>query len=59
MDGFKRIVNMSEKDKERIEEAYSTTYRSTIRRLICEADTDECREALHHLLNDPETEWED
>ena len=43
----------------RIEEAYSTTYRSTIKRLICEADTDECREALHLLLHDPEMEYED
>ena len=34
---------MTEQDKERIEEAYSTTYRSPIRRLIAEADTDECQ----------------
>lgn len=50
---------MTEQDKERIEEAYSTTYRSTITRLICEADTDECRERLLGFLHDPEMQWED
>lgn len=50
---------MTEKDKERIDEAYSTTYRSTIKRLMMEADTEECREALHHMLCDPDMEWED
>lgn len=50
---------MTELDKERIEEAYSTTYRSAIKRLICEADTDECRERLLGFLHDPEMQWED
>ena len=50
---------MTEKDKKLIEEAYSTTYRSSIRRLMAQAETEECREALHHLMCDTEVEWED
>ena len=51
--------DMTEMDKQRIEEAYSSTYRSTITRLICEADTDECRERLVGFLHDPEMQLED
>ena len=50
---------MTEKDKELIEQAYETTYRSTIKRLMMQAETEECREALHHIMYDPEIEWED
>ena len=49
---------MTQQDKERIEEACSTTYRSTIKRLICEADTDECRERLHEIMHS-DNNWED
>lgn len=49
---------MTELDKERKGEAYSTTYRSAIKRLICEADTDECREILHDILHE-QNNWEE
>lgn len=49
---------MTQKDKELIEQAYETTYRSTIKRLITEAETAECREALHYIMMS-DNEWED
>lgn len=42
-----------------IELAYSTTYRSSIRQYIREADTPRCREILTRILNDPDIDWED
>lgn len=51
--------NMTQRDLELIDEAYSTTYRSTIRELIKEADTEECRKILRNLLDDIELTWED
>lgn len=50
---------MTEKDKELLEQAYETTYMSTFRRLIMEADTEECREAIHQIMCDREMEMED
>ena len=50
---------MTTKDKELIEIAYTATYQSTIKRLMAQAETEECREALHYILCDPEREWED
>ena len=50
---------MTKKDKELLEQAYETTYRSTFRRLIMEAETEECREAIHSLMCDREIELED
>ena len=44
-------------DEELIELAYSTTYRSSIRRMIREADTERCREILRLILDD--AGWED
>ncbi|WP_280120450.1 hypothetical protein [Sangeribacter muris] len=46
-------------DEELIELAYSTTYRSSIRQYIREADTPRCREILTRILNDPDIDWED
>jgi len=46
-------------DEELIELAYSTTYRSSIRRMIREADTERCREILRLILNDDDAGWED
>lgn len=46
-------------DEELIELAYSTTYRSSIRRMIREADTERCREILRLILNDDDADWED
>ena len=50
---------MTTKDKELIEQAYETTYRSTFRRLMIEAETEECREAIHSIMCDREIELED
>lgn len=50
---------MSEKDLELLEEAYSTTYRSTIRRLINDAESEELRGILRGMLNDKSNRWED
>lgn len=50
---------MTTKDRELLEQAYETTYRSTFRRLMLEAETEECREAIHHIMCDRETELED
>lgn len=46
-------------DEELIELAYSTTYRSSIRKYILEADTAHCREILTGIMNEPDIEWED
>ena len=46
-------------DEELIDLAYSTTYRSSIRKMMDEADTSQCRESLQGILDDPEMEWED
>lgn len=46
-------------DEELIELAYSTTYRSSIRKYIREADTARCREILTRIMNDPDIDWED
>lgn len=46
-------------DEELIELAYSTTYRSCIRRMIREADTERCREILRLIQNDDDADWED
>lgn len=50
---------MSEKDLELLEEAYSTTYRSTVRRLINEAESDELKNILKGMLSDKSNRWED
>lgn len=50
---------MTQRDYELIEQAHETTYRSTFRRLMIEADTEECREAIHHIMCDRELELED
>lgn len=46
-------------DEELIELAYSTTYRSSIRQYIREADTASCREILTQIMNDSDIDWED
>lgn len=52
-------MKMSEKDLELLEEAYSTTYRSTIRRLIKDAESEELKGILRGMLNDKSNRWED
>lgn len=44
---------------ELLEEAYSTTYRSTVRRLINEAESDELKNILRGMLSDKSNRWED
>ena len=46
-------------DEELIELAYSTTYRSSIRDMIAEADTERCRVILRCIMNDADVAWED
>ena len=47
---------LTEKDKELIEEAYSTTYRSTFERLIREADTESARQIIRDIMTEVELE---
>lgn len=46
-------------DEELIELAYSTTYRSSIRTMIQEADTERCRIVLRRIMEDADVDWED
>jgi hypothetical protein len=46
-------------DGELIELAYSTTYRSGIRNMIQEADTERCRIVLRNIMDDDGVDWED
>lgn len=53
--GIKLIMDkqpLTPKDLELIDEAYSTTYKSTVRRLIREAETDRCRQILTDYLQE-------
>ena len=50
---------MTEKDCELLEQAYETTYRNSFRWLIMEADTEECRMAIHNIMRSREVELED
>lgn len=43
---------LTEKDEALLEEAYSTSYKSTVRKLIKQADTDLCRRMLTELLTE-------
>ncbi len=43
---------LTDKDMELIDEAYSTTYKSTVRSLIEQADTEECRRILTEYLKE-------
>lgn len=46
-------------DDELIDLAYSTTYRSSIRAMIQEADTERCRIILRRIMDDADMDWED
>ena len=46
-------------EKEKVELAYSTTYRSSIRTMIQEADTERCRIVLRRIMEDADVDWED
>lgn len=46
-------------DGELIELAYSATYRSSIRNMIQEADTERCRIVLRNIMDDDGVDWED
>lgn len=46
-------------DEELIELAYSTTYRSSIRTMIQEADTERCRVILQDIMDGAGVDWED
>ena len=50
---------MTAKDRELLEQAYETTYRSTFRRLMIESETEECRMAIHNIMRSREVELED
>lgn len=50
---------MTAKDRELLEQAYETTYRSRFRRLIIEAESEECRMAIHNIMRSREVELED
>lgn len=56
---FENMEKLTEADKQRIEQAMETTYRRTIYRLMAEADTEECRKQLEHILSYEGIEWED
>ena len=51
-----KTETLTTKDKDLIEEAYSTTYRSTFERLIREADTDKARNIIRDIMNEVELE---
>lgn len=46
-------------DEDLIELAYSISYRSCIRIMIQEADTERCRVILRDIMNDASVDWED
>lgn len=46
-------------DEELIELAQSTTYRSSIRKYIEEADTERARHILTRIMNQADVDWED
>lgn len=46
-------------DGELMELAYSTTYRSSVRTMIQEADTERCRIILRGIMNDAGVDWKD
>lgn len=46
-------------NEELIELAYSTTYRSSIRTMIQEADTERCHVTLRGIMDDTDVDWED
>lgn len=43
---------LTPKDLELLDEAYSTTYKSTVRRLIRQAETEKCRQMLAEYLKE-------
>ena len=47
---------LSQKDRELIEESYSTTYRSTFERLIREAESDIAKEIIRDIMTEVELE---
>lgn len=49
---------MTEHDLDLIDLAESTSYRDMIYKYIEEADTDECRDILQNILEDPDIIWE-
>lgn len=46
-------------DMELIDMALSTTYRSSIREFIAQADTEKAKDYLKNILNNSDIEWED
>ena len=50
---------MSENDRKLIEMAYETTYKSSIRKYIQQAETDECRKRLQRILESRDIGWEE
>lgn len=53
------MAQLTQNDLELIELAESTTYRSSIRKYIAEADTDAARQILTDILNSNDIDWED
>ncbi len=54
-----REEHLTANDEELIELAYSTTYRSSIRKYIKEADTERARHILTRIMNEADVDWED
>lgn len=50
---------MTAKDRELLEQAYETSYHSTFRKLMIEAESEECRMAIHNIMRSREVELED
>ena len=50
---------MTQRDRELLEIACESTFRSTIKRLMSQAESEECRSRLESLLRAPEMVWED
>lgn len=53
------FIKMSEKDRELIEMAYETTYKSSIRKYIEQAESAECRKRLQRILESRDVGWEE
>ena len=54
------IMNeLSAKDEELIEMAYSTTYRSSIRKMMNECESERAKAILKRIMENPDMEWED
>lgn len=56
---MKQKETLTQKDKELIDLAQSTTYTDTIEQCIEDADTELAKRILTNILNTSDTEWDD